>query len=97
MARGRRTLPSMDQDLILLDVLDAIVDQGGQWDGIETRIRANWSGENLDDAASYADAFSIVYREPGGPAFVVGMRDRLAARLKPEPVQPRRRRWRVAS
>lgn len=97
MTRGRRTLPSMDVDLILHDVLDAIVDQGGDWNGIEARLRANWSGENLDDAAAYADSFSIVYREPGGPAFIVGMRDRVAARLEPEPARPRKRPWRRAS
>lgn len=96
MRLRRRTLGSMDLQRILADVLDVIVEHDGDDDAIEAILRGRYSGDELAMALdTYAAALVWVYQEPGGPAFLRGMRDRWRA-AEPEPAPSRRRRWRVA-
>ena len=93
MRRGRRTLAGMDPaqlDRIRVHVLDAIVEQGGDWGAVEAIIRHEYFGDALEIAYGYADAYLHAYTEPGGPAFLRGMRDR---RRRLIPAQPAGRRW----
>lgn len=86
------TLDPMDLaqlDRILVRVLEVIDDQGGGWDATEAILYREFEGESLDNALAYALSYLIVYAEPGGPAFLRGMRDR---RLIPV-VSPSK--WRV--
>lgn len=89
------TLPGMDLDRILAFVCDTIDAQGGDWDATEAVIRREYADEELEHAYAYATTLLIVYEEPGGPAFVRGMRDR---RRRLVPVTPGGRRgwhWRA--
>ena len=80
MFRRRRTLDPMDLDQldrILAHVCDVIDEQAGGWDATEAALRREFTGEEeLEMAADYALTLLIVYAEPGGPAFLRGMRDR---------------------
>jgi hypothetical protein len=91
MPRHRRTLDPMDLDRIRAGVCDIILEQGGDWDATEAVIRRQYSGEELSMALdTYAATLLWVYAEPGGPALLRGMRDRLRRLV---PVEPRGRRW----
>lgn len=81
MFRRRATLNRMDLeqlDRILAFVCDTIDRTGGDWDATEAAIRREYrTDEELEQALdAYATTLLIVYAEPGGPAFVRGMRDR---------------------
>lgn len=79
MLRRRRTLTRMDLeqlDRILAFVCDVIDRTAGNWDATEAALRRQYDGEALEHALTYATGYLIVYAEPGGPAFVRGMRDR---------------------
>ena len=81
MRLRRRTLDFMDLtleqlDRILADVCHAIDAHAGDWDATEATLRRAFTGEELEHALTYAVTCLIVYAEPGGPAFVRGMRDR---------------------
>jgi len=79
MRRRRATLASMDLaelDRILADVCHAIDAHAGDWDATEATLRRAFTGEELEHALTYAVTCLIVYAEPGGPAFIRGMRDR---------------------
>jgi len=86
---GRRSYPGRmdlrERDRILARVCDIIDQQAGDWDATEAAILAEFTGEELENAYTYATAYLIVYAEPGGPAFVRGMRDR---RRRLVPAQP---------
>ena len=94
MPRSRRTLDPMDPDQlnrIRAFVCSVFDDQGGDWDATEAIIRLKYRGEELSMALdTYAATLLWVYREPGGPALLRGMRDRLRRLV---PVEPAGRRW----
>jgi hypothetical protein len=77
MRRRRATLSPMDLQRLLADVLDVIDAQAGDWDAVEAVLRDRYDGEELAMALdTYAASFLWAYEEPGGPAFLRGMRDR---------------------
>lgn len=87
MTRRRATLPRMDLERILAKVCDVIDTQGGDWDATEAALRATFDGEELRMALdTYAATLLWVYEEPGGPAFLRGMRDRRRRLVSPDPV-----------
>ena len=89
MTWRRATLPRMDLDRMVADVCDLIDREGGGgWVAVEAAFDERWPDEN-ELAMALTLAFFEVYREPGGPAMIRGMRDR-RRRLVP-PVQ--RRGW----
>jgi hypothetical protein len=94
MPRSRATLDPMDPgqlDRILAGVCDIILEQGGDWDATEAVIRRQFTGEELSMALdTYAATLLWVYAEPGGPALLRGMRDRLRRLV---PAEPAGRRW----
>jgi hypothetical protein len=94
MHAPRATLDPMDPgqlDRILAGVCDIILEQGGDWDATEAVIRREFTGEELSMALdTYAATLLWVYAEPGGPALLRGMRDRLRRLV---PVDPAPRRW----
>jgi hypothetical protein len=94
MPRHRATLDPMDPgqiDRILAGVCDNILEQGGDWDATEAVVRRQFTGEELSMALdTYAATLLWVYAEPGGPALLRGMRDRLRRLV---PVEPAGRRW----
>ena len=93
MRRRRATLDPMDLDPMDLDQLDRILarvcdvidTEAGDWGATKAALEREYSGEDLDMAADYSLTLLIVYAEPGGPAFVRGMRDR---RRRLVPAQP---------
>ena len=89
MRRQRRTLPRMDLDRMVAEVCDLIDREGGDWEAVEAAFDERWPDEN-ELAMALTLAFFEVYREPGGPAMIRGMRDR---RRRLVPVQPARPRW----
>jgi hypothetical protein len=79
MRRRRATLRPMDLDQldrILARVCDIIDQQAGDWDATEATLRREFTGDELDNALTYATTCLIVYAEPDGPEFIRGMRDR---------------------
>lgn len=81
MFRRRATLPGMDRasiDRILAFVCDVIDRHAGDWDAIEAALLTEYAGdeEALEHAYAYAATLPHVYGDPGGPAFIRGMRDR---------------------
>lgn len=66
-------------------VCDVIDRTAGSWDATEVALRDRYAGEDLDQAMAYGMTLLIAYAEPGGPAFVRGMRDR---RRRLVPAQP---------
>ena len=68
----------LDQlDRILARVCDVIDTEAGDWDATKAALEREFTGdEELNMAADYSLTLLIVYAEPGGPAFVRGMRDR---------------------
>ena len=98
MRRGRRTLDrvNLDElDRILATVCDVIDGQGGDWAGTEAALRRTYGGEELEHALSYAATLLVVYAEPGGPAFLRGMRDRRRRLVPVTPGQRRGWRWKA--
>lgn len=88
MRNHRATLPHMGLehlDRILAFVCDVIDREAGDWDATEAALRRQFTDEDLDQAFAYGMTLLIVYAEPGGPAFVRGMRDR---RRRLVPAQP---------
>jgi hypothetical protein len=95
MSNRRATLDPMDPgqiDRILAGVCDIILEQGGDWDATEAVVRRQFTGEELSMALdTYAATLLWVYAEPGGPALLRGMRDRLRRLVPVEPTH--RRGW----
>ena len=76
--RGRRvTVARMEPDL-LVDVLDVIDAQGGDWEAVDAVLRDRYS-DDIDVLAealdTYAAVLLLVYEEPGGPGFLRAMAD----------------------
>lgn len=96
MVVGRATLPRMDLDRLLARVCDVIDAQGGDWDATEAVLRQELSGAELTMALdTYAATLLWVYEEPGGPAFIRGMRDRRRRLVPAQPVGRRGWRWKA--
>jgi hypothetical protein len=89
MRRRRATLPGMDLaelDRILARVCDIIDQTAGDWDATRAALEREFPGEEeFENALAYAIGYLIAYAEPGGPAFIRGMRDR---RRRLIPAQP---------
>ena len=100
MRLHRRTLDPMDLDLDQLDrilarVCDVIDTEAGDWGATKAALEREYSGEDLDMAADYSLTLLIVYAEPGGPAFLRGMRDRRRRLVPAQPAgAPGRGLWR---
>jgi hypothetical protein len=92
MRNHRRTLDRMDLQRILAFVCDVIDQQGGDWDATEAVLRRELTDDDELRMAldTYAATLLWVYAEPGGPALLRGMRDRLRRLV---PVEPAGRRW----
>jgi hypothetical protein len=69
---------------------DVVLEQGGDWDATEAVLRDQFTGTDLEIAYGFATVLLIAYAEPGGPAFLRGMRDR---RRRLVPADPARHRW----
>jgi hypothetical protein len=70
---------------------DVVLEQGGDWEGTEQVLRDQFTGTDLEIAYGFATVLLIEYAEPGGPAFLRGMRDR---RRRLVPAAPSGSRWR---
>jgi hypothetical protein len=88
------TLEELDR--ILAFVCDVIDRTAGDWDATDAAIRQAYrTDEELDNAYAYATSYLIAYAEPGGPAFVRGMRDRRRRLIPAQPAgAPGRGLWR---
>jgi hypothetical protein len=93
MRRRPSTLDPMTHDpteRLLAFLCDVVLEQGGDWEGTEAVLRERFAGDDLEIAYGFATVLLIEYAEPGGPAFLRGMRDR---RRRLVPADPPRHRW----
>lgn len=108
MGWGRRTLPSMDEDLerLLAEVADIVIDQGGDGDAVYAILRQRFPGAGLvlpdGDQLARAQVLAVMllneYVERDmGPRAVQGRLERRRELLTPQSAQRRGwGRWRAA-
>lgn len=88
MSRRRATLKPMDLEQearMVASICDFILLSGGDDDATLAALHRAYDGEELDEAMVFGLVLLVIYEEPGGPAFLRGMRDR---RRRLVPAQP---------